>query len=338
MDPIFIVGTERSGTNLLRLILNSHPHIAVPHPPHIMKNFSRLEPLYSDLSKDVNFKRLIKDVATSVRLHPYPWGFEIDEEKIFLNARERDLIHIYFAVYDQYLEHAGKERWACKSTFMIHHIELIRRNYPSAKFIYMVRDGRDVAASAKKSIFSHYSVYFTAQLWAKEQQLGIRWLNTLRKDAMLLVRYEDLLRQSRETVAAICSFLGEPFEEGMLRFFDTEEARKSGRLSAAWQNTSSPILKDNFEKYKKELRKDEIELFEAIAGLELSRFSYALTTPPCSSEEARAKKTRFKGVYLIEEMFLMLIVQVRHLFTDRNNFLRFRKFVFLKSLKLRALK
>jgi len=72
MDPIFIIGTERSGTNLLRPILNSHFHIAIPHPPHIMKNFYKLEPLYTDLNKDAQFKRLIKDVVAMVELHPYP--------------------------------------------------------------------------------------------------------------------------------------------------------------------------------------------------------------------------------------------------------------------------
>ncbi|MCR4286857.1 MAG: sulfotransferase, partial [Deltaproteobacteria bacterium] len=56
-SPIFIIGTERSGTNLLRLILNAHPNIALPHPPHIMKNFSGLVPLYHYLGVDGNFRR-----------------------------------------------------------------------------------------------------------------------------------------------------------------------------------------------------------------------------------------------------------------------------------------
>lgn len=111
MDPIFITGTQRSGTNLVRLILNTHDNIAIPHPPHIMKNFSKLEPFYSDLSRESNFKRLINDVVKLVELHPYPWGMAINREKIFKEARERNLINIYFALYNQYLESAGKKRW-----------------------------------------------------------------------------------------------------------------------------------------------------------------------------------------------------------------------------------
>ena len=150
MNPIFIIGTERSGTNLLRLILNSHPNIAIPHPPHIMKNFFKLEPLYSDLSKDVNFKKFIQDVVRMVELHPYPWEIRIDKNRVFQDVKDRNLISIFFAVYAQHLEATHKKRWGCKSTFMLYHVALIRRYYPCAKFIYMVRDGRDVAASAKK--------------------------------------------------------------------------------------------------------------------------------------------------------------------------------------------
>lgn len=334
MEPIFILGTERSGTNLLRLILNSHPHIAIPHPPHIMKNFFKLEPLYSDLSNDANFKRLICDVARMVALHPYPWGIKIDKDKIFRDARERNLINIHFTIYDQYLQSAHKKRWGCKSTFMIYHVALIRQYYPTAKFIYMVRDGRDVAVSAKKTIFNHYSVYFTAKLWSKEQQIGIHWLNKLSKNDIFLLKYEDLLSSPSGMIKSVCSFLNEPYQENMLNFFNTAEALKSGSLSAAWKNTSSPIIKNNSQKFKTELREDEIDLFEAIAGPELDYFSYTLTKPFYLSESVRARGTKFKIVYLIEEVFLMITVQIKHLFTDKNNLLRFKKFLFLKYIKI----
>jgi len=337
--PIFILGTERSGTNLLRLILNSHPNIAIPHPPHIMKIFFKLEPLYSDLSKDANFKRLIQDVVKMVELHSYPWEIKIDKDKIFRNTQERNLINICFAIYDQYLESTHKKRWGSKSTFMIYHVALIRRYCPHAKFIYMVRDGRDVAVSAKKTIFNHYCVYFTAGLWKREQQIGIYWLNKLSKNDIFLIKYENLLSNPEDTVRSLCSFLNEPYQENMLNFFNTEEAKKSGSLSSAWKNTSSPIIKNNFEKFKTELREDEIDLFEAIAAAELDHFSYTLTKPFYLSEGVRARGVKFKIAYIIEEIFLMIVVQLKHLFTDKNNFLRFKKFLFLKFIKIiRAIK
>jgi len=331
-NPIFIIGTERSGTNLLRLILNSHSKIAIPHPPHIMKNFFRLEPSYGDLSWDENFRRLIRDVVTMVELHPYPWEIKIDKERIFSDVRSRDLINIFFAVYDQYLDSTGKARWACKSTFMINHVALVRHYYPQAQFIYMVRDGRDVAVSAKQAIFNHYNVYYIAQLWKKEQQLGLYWLRKLPGESISLVKYEDLLSDPQKTVKSLCSFLNEPYEEGMLQFFKTPESQKSAKLSAAWKNTASPIIKDNLGKFKQSLKRQEIDLFEAISGLELDSFGYELTRPLHVLEGVRVRGVKFRVVYFFEEIFLMLKVQIRHFFTDSNNSLRYRKFWFLKFI------
>lgn len=339
MDPIFIIGTERTGTNLLRLILNSHSHISIPHPPHIMKNFAGLEPFYGDLSVEKNFRALIRDVVTTVRLHAYPWGISLDQEKIFLKAKARDLISVCFAVYDQYLESSGKSRWGCKSTFMIYHVALLRKYYPAAKFIYMVRDGRDVAASAKKTIFNHYCVYFTAKLWALEQEIGIYWLNKLSGQEIILLRYEDLLRDPEATVRSLCKFLDEPYQDNMLDFFKSKEAQKSASLSYAWKNTASPILKDNSAKFTKELSKKEIDLFEAIAFRELDRFSYALSKPFCLVESVNARGVKFKLSYLAQEVFLMACVQLQHIFTDRNTLIRFKKFLFLQYLNfIRPLK
>ena len=328
--PFFIIGTERSGTNLLRLLLNTHSHITIPHPPHIMKNFFRLEPLYGDLSVDVNFKKLIIDVVKMVELHPYPWEVRLDKEKIFREARERNLISIFFCAYNQHLESTHKIRWGCKSTFMIYHVALIRHYYPLAKFIYMVRDGRDVAASAKKSIFNRYCVYYTANLWKKEQQIGMYWLSALSQDNIILVKYEDILRNPAEAVKSVCFFLDEPYEENMLNFFHTEEAKKSGSISISWANTSKSIMKSNFNKFNTELKESEIRLFEAIAGEELGYFSYQLTQPFYISEGARARGIRFKIRYALEEIYLFLKAQVSHFIRDKNNLLRFKKFWFLK--------
>lgn len=334
MDPLFIIGTERSGTNLLRLLLNTHSHIAIPHPPHIMKNFFKLEPLYGDLNVDVNYKKLIADVVKMVELHPYPWEIKLDREMIFNDARERNLINVFFSIYNQYLKNTRKKRWGCKSTFMIYYVALVLRYYPSSKFLYMVRDGRDVAASAKKSIFNRYCVYYTANLWKEEQQLGIYWLSKLTRDNIILIKYEELLRHPEEIVKSICSFLGESYQENMLNFFRTKEARKSGSMSISWNNTSKPIIKDNFEKFNTALRKSEICLFEAIAGPELDYFSYQLTQPFYISEGVRARGLGFKVGYAIEDIWLMINAQLKHFLCDKNNLLKFKKFWFLKWIRI----
>ena len=333
--PIFIIGTERSGTNLLRLMLDAHPAVAVPHPPHILKNLFALEPSYGDLSDDRRFRTLIRDVARLVALHAYPWGFPIDEEAVFRQASGRSLICVYFAVYDQYAARAGKPRWCCKSTHMIRHVALVRHHRPAAKFILMVRDGRDVAVSARQSIFNRYSAYYAARLWSEEQRIGIYWLNRLSDREIRLLRYEDLLAEPRKTVESLCSFLDIPFQDGMLRYYETPEARTCASLSEDWRNTDQPLLSGNSGKFKQALSPEEIALYEDIAAPELDYFSYPLCRPLHESERQRALGVPFRLRYAGAELYHLLRVQGRRLFRDRNFSKRFRKFCFMQSLKLR---
>src|SRR5947209_4300568 len=94
-DPIFIVGTERSGSNLLRLILNEHEAIAIPHPPHLMRDIFPCLGRYGDLSSDASFRKLVRDCVRLVELHFMPWGVRIDPDEVFSRARERSLYAIY---------------------------------------------------------------------------------------------------------------------------------------------------------------------------------------------------------------------------------------------------
>jgi hypothetical protein len=333
MNPIFIIGTERSGTNLLRLMLHAHSAIAVPHPPHIMKFFASLEPLYGNLADDRNYQRLIADVCRMVELHTYPWEIKPDRDKVLRDAGERNLLNIYFEVYNQYLAHSGKRRWACKSTFMIEHVAEILRYYPAARFIFMVRDGRDVAVSAKKSIFNHFHVYYSALRWQREQRLGLSWLAKLPPGQITLLKYEELIADPVTVTRKLCDFLGEPFEEGMLEYHRSSEARKSGSLSISWENTAKPVMSGNAEKFRRFLSEPEILLFEAIAFDELAILGYSLTharTELASRHEAMMQE---QPAYRRTEAFLKLKAETNHLFKDKNSVARLRKNLYMTYIR-----
>lgn len=333
-SPIFIIGTERSGTNLLRLILNVHSAIAVPHPPHIMKLFMPLLPGYGNLAVDSNFRRLIADVCRMVELHPYPWEINPDRERVFHEARSRELICIYFAIYDQYLRWSGKERWCCKSTFMIDHVGDILRYQPQARFIFMVRDGRDVAVSAKSSIFNHYHVYYTARRWQREQQLGLDWLARLPPEQIILVRYEELLVAPEATVQRLCGFLEVPYSDNMLEYHRFQEAKKSGGLSISWENTAKPVLAENRGKFRNQLTEGEIFHFEALAMEELLQLAYPLTNKAEQLMQMRDQLAQERPAYRAAELAREIMIEARHLLKDRNSFARIRKNIFMTFIRL----
>jgi hypothetical protein len=320
-SPLFIIGTERSGSNLLRLILNTHSRIAVPHPPHIVRYFAPLESAYGGLvGSDTAFTALVDDVLAFVRLHIYPWEIRIDRTRVLREASPRDSFGITTALYDQYREHAGKARWGCKSTFMIDHTDRVLTRFPDARLIYLTRDPRDVAASSRKSVFNPFHPYFTAQLWARQQRTGLKLLQSLSPRSILHLRYEDLVTEPAITVARVCDFLGEAFEETMLRYFETPEARKSASLSRSWANTGRDILHDNRGKYRKELSADEIRLVEGVAREEMEQLGYAPDFPPSPAPSRLAVCG-----YHLRNLGSRCLVECGSLLFDRNHWRRWTR-------------
>lgn len=335
--PIFIVGTERSGSNLLRAILNGNPGIYIPHPPHIMKDLGPVEGLYGDLRDDRNFRRLINDAARLIELHFFPWEVAPSRQEAFETAAARNLYCVKAAFYEQYRRFKGAERWGCKSTFMVHYADTAMKHSPGAKFIHLVRDGRDVAVSAKNSVFNHFHPYYVARLWNEQQKTAAGLAEKLGRDAFLTVRYEDLLADPEKTVKAVCAFLGEDYSDGLLRYFENGEIKRLAALSSSWDNCAKPVLKDNSGKYRKQLSAGEIKIFETGAFVELDRFGYPLDNPREELEKLAAVPPPLsrRARYFLSEKSRLAFVFLRSLFTDRNAFAMLKKRAFLGLVKLK---
>lgn len=315
-NPLFIVGTERSGSNLLRLLLNELAEVTVPHPPHLMRDLSPRLAGYGDLRVDQNFRRLIGDAIRLVDLHFAPWPIELDGEAIFRCADKRDLYSVYANIYEQYRRYSGKARWACKSTFMIHHVDKVLAHHKSPQFIHLVRDVRDVAASARRSIFCHYHPYFVAKLWKQEQDIAADWSRRLPADHWLQVSYEKLIADPASEMRRICAFLGAEYTDKVLNYFEGKAAKELSSLSRSWQNVARPVLKDNSSKFRMDLNEAEIDLIQKVLDGK---------TPPFLS---RLKYQALENVYMWSE-------EARGLFKDKNSGLRLRKKAFLWSLRWR---
>ncbi|MGZ3787481.1 MAG: sulfotransferase family protein [Bacteriovorax sp.] len=332
-QPLFIVGTERSGSNLLRAILNSHSRISVPHPPHIMKELGPRLERYGDLSNDENFYRLIDDVIKLVKLHFVAWPVELNRDLLFKSAKTRSLYSINAAIYDDYAKHMKKNRWGCKSTFMIHYIEEILKVHPAAQFIHLVRDGRDVAVSARKSVFNHFHPYYVAKLWSREQALALFWSEKLPPSQFKTIHYEKLTARPQETVREICAFLNEEYQEDLLNYFKKKDVAELSKLSESWKNISRAVLSDNSNKYKKELGPNEIALFEAISLRELEAFGYSLDTDKSQLDAIKERlTTRVKIGYYLEEKLSQLKVELGALMKDKNFVQRWKKRLYVWSL------
>lgn len=311
--PLFIIGTERSGSNLLRLILDAHPGIVVPHPPHLVRYFLPLQSLYGDLRDDARFAALVRDMLALVAGHIHPWPWIPDAAEVLARAPERSVFGVYVAVHEALRERAGKGRWGCKSTFMVEHVEALRALCPGARFLWLFRDARDVAASAKESVFSAFTPALSARLWLRQQEAAL----AAEGPDMLRVRYEDLVAEPEASVRRICAFLDEPFDAGMLRWFAGEEASRSAALSESWANTAAPMQVSRLRRYRRDLDDAEIGDVEEVAGAMLTELGYPPdqpARPPLSRLRAWLREQRWAW----QDDLLWLRVELRSGRKDRN--------------------
>jgi hypothetical protein len=272
-SPIFIIGTERSGSNLLRLMLNAHSRIAIPHPPHFLRYLAPLAASYGDLRNPAARRRLTRDALLLLRRHIHPWEIAIDEDRVVAEA-DPSVFGVAAAIYEQYRRAVGKARWGCKSTFMIDHVDAAIAGYPDAQFLWLVRDPRDVAASSKRSVFNPCHPYLTAALWTAQQDRGFDALARLGPQRVHLLRYEQLVADPTRELDGVCRFLGEALEPAMLAHHRSAAAERMAGLSESWRNAGQPVTDASVGRFTRELRPDERRAVEKVAGPMMQRLHY----------------------------------------------------------------
>jgi hypothetical protein len=273
--PIFMIGTQRSGSNLLRLMLNQLPDIVAPHPPHILHRMMPVMPAYGDLDADANFTALVNDVCRMVELNPVPWpDLTLDRKKVAADCRERSLVAAYGAVYQALSDARGKKTWLCKSMQNTLFLSEIEAYYPEAQYIYLYRDGRDVAVSFRKAVVGEKHFYHIAKEWADTQRLALAHRAIVPPERFIGISYEDLTAQPEATMQRLCAFLGAQYHPSMLEYHTTDEAKRAADASALWGNVVKPIMTDNTRKFLREALPEDIKIFESVAGDVLDALGY----------------------------------------------------------------
>ncbi|MBI3188788.1 MAG: sulfotransferase [Gammaproteobacteria bacterium] len=275
MSPVFMIGTQRSGSNLLRLMLNQLDEIASPHPPHILERVYPLLDSYGDLNNDKQFKLLVDDVCRLVELNPVEWaGVKLDRKDIAKRCKENSLVAVYGAVYDVFAENKGAKSWCCKSLANINYIEQLEGYFNKPKYIYLYRDGRDVALSFQKAVVGEKHIYNIAKEWADTQDMAIRLRNNIKSNRLISISYEELTANTEATAKKLCKFLGVKYAAKMHEFHETDEAKKAAKSSTLWGNVTKPVMNNNSKKYRKEMSEQELKIFESVAGHVLDELGY----------------------------------------------------------------
>lgn len=278
---IFMIGTPRSGASLLRLMLNELPRVAAPHPPHILQRMMPLMPNYGDIEKRGNFAQLVEDICRLVELNPVPWeGVTLDRADIERRCRRRTLMGVYEAVYDAMAETWEARSWCCQSLANIAYLPEIEAHFRSPRYIYLHRDGRDVAVSSRKAVTGEKHFYHLAREWATTQVMAIAMRERIGPNRFFSISYELLTSQPELSMRQLCKFLGVRFSPSMLEFYKSDEARRAAESSDLWSNVVRPIMPGNTRKFLHEASEEDIRLFESVAGDVLTALGYELARIP----------------------------------------------------------
>jgi hypothetical protein len=223
--PIFIVSSPRSGSTLLRLILDAHPAIAVPSPAWLYEFVYPFLYSYGDLSKDENFRELVQDMIEMPTIKTWMVDFTVDE--VVEQCPNRSFKEAYAYLHVKDAEAKGKIRWGEKSPRNGYWIEEIKADYPDAQFIHIVRDGRDMAIDISQSqSMRPCSVLMGVHFW-KHYVSGIRTdLAKLEEGDRFEIKYESLCADSEAELKKLCEYLGEDFDRAMLHHNDTPSTQK----------------------------------------------------------------------------------------------------------------
>jgi len=214
----FIVGVGRSGTTLLRLMLDAHPHLAIPSETHFLAGMFDHPPEG-------------KEEFISMLTTAHTWAdFRLEagelSERIAAMGRF-DLACAVRTFYRMYASRFAKPRWGDKSPPYVQYIKPIFCLLPEARFIHMIRDGRDVALSYRDKWFGPAGKggEATAAFWQKTI-LGARAQAVdLPVGTYLEIRFEDLLAAPEATLRRVCEFLNLPWDVAMLAYHQNAALR-----------------------------------------------------------------------------------------------------------------
>jgi hypothetical protein len=278
--PVQMIGTQRSGSNLLRLMLNQLDGVSAPHPPHILERFFPLLPAYKDLTNPFNFTQLVNDVCKLIEFNPVPWtGLKLVAPAIIARCKRPLLTEIFRVIYEMRAERENSRIWICKSLVNIRFADQLEEYGVKPLYIHLFRDGRDVALSFKKAIVGEKHMYHIASQWKEEQEASLLLADKLGSVRVLKVCYEELLADPEKELLKICRFIGAEYNSIALDYFHSEESHKTASSGVMWQNVKKPIISDNFNKFKKELIPQDILLFEQVAGDTLEKLGYSRSFP-----------------------------------------------------------
>jgi hypothetical protein len=284
--PIFIVGAPRSGTTLLRAILNKHPSIAICDESYFFYYVYSRRRAFGDLAQEGNRRRLVEAYLETWRIRRL--GLDQQELERRLLREGTDYPALFMSLMEAYAESRAKRRPGEKTPHHAQHVETLFDWFPDATVIHVVRDPRDVVASLRKVPWGRNSVAANARLWIDLTQAAER---SAERSGFVSLRYEDLVSHPGNTLRSLCLALGEPYVPELLSD-RSQETPDRPWFSRAYEQ---PISRSRVGSWRGDLSRGQVRIVEWIAGSLMEKHGYEPVMPPPSALQKAGASLRRVG-------------------------------------------
>lgn len=252
---IFIIGAPRSGTTFLAGLL-SHTEYGEPIETHFITKYYALLDKYGDLSHKKNFAALIGDIGSERPI--MQWGRPLDSEYLYERTQPAfsfaDIVNEIMALRSK--PGLNPHAWGDKTPHYIGNLNILMELFPAAKFVHIVRDGRDVCLSLLEKEWGPNNVYMCAEYW-KRLNSQDHLIEELRRDNRLRsIKYEELVTRPKPLVTELYEFLGAELDDETI------------------ETLCHNIMSKNFDKWKTKMTERQKSVFQSVAGEKLAQFGY----------------------------------------------------------------
>jgi hypothetical protein len=260
--PVIMLGHGSSGTSILATLLRDHLHIAFgTESQFIVRYYQRLEQ-YGDLTVEENLRKLVLHLVqerwfTRCR----KWGFATTPAAILADVQHRTYRGVLDAVFGQLAKHFGYPRWGDKTPEYVKHLNVLGDLFPDAKYIHLMRDGRDVAISVIGQYWGPKNIYTAAHEWKRHISAIDAFAARLRAAQLLKITYEEMLSEPVGTFARIVGFLNIDDSSGAL-------------MEHLEQKLPAELKRDNYDRWKRQWSAKQCLAYERIACDVLRRHGY----------------------------------------------------------------
>ncbi len=276
---MFVVGCGRSGTTLLRLMLDAHPDLAIPPESHFLSRFGHAPERYASPEGGLDPERLAADILRTRTFAA--WG--VGHDDVLRRVRElpapATFAEVVDAVYRAYAEPRGAARWGDKTPRYVLDIPLFDRLFPGSRFVHIVRDGRDVAMSLRSVRFGPDDPMSAAAFWARRVRAGRSDGARLGPERYAEVRYESLVADPARELRAICDVIDLPWDPAMLEYHRAVDAALPQDRRSQHRHEDRPPTA-GLRDWRTQMEPAGVAAFEAVAGDLLDELGYERGAPP----------------------------------------------------------